>query len=229
MKRQRWRVSDPVLAVVLTVLLGSPHFPYWKGGLGALAAECGALSRRQIRRALILLAGEGVIIYKSDKRGRGVGVFIRVRPKRVDKRLVGTPPTPPSIRECKDLKTSGQVNNPRRLLGRPPEAYTWKGKLMRWLRTEVRHPIVTRLIGHWVFHRDLPKEWARALYYMLERPENKRFLFEQEFRDPRQAWGWFVWLFRWAIQRWLMTGRTQDLEDVWRYACDVGRPADVRV
>jgi hypothetical protein len=71
MKRQRWRVSDPVMLVVWTVLLGSRSYPYWKGGITALAAACGALSRRQIRRALILLAKEGFIILKADRRGRG--------------------------------------------------------------------------------------------------------------------------------------------------------------
>jgi len=114
-----------------------------------------------------------------------------------------------------------------KLLGREPRAYEWRGKLLRWLRTEVRHPVVTRIIGHWVFHKKLPKEWARALYEALALPSSRWFLFERTFTSLRQCYGFFVWLLKWALQRWLGTGRVWSLEEVWEYAVEAGRPAEV--
>jgi hypothetical protein len=98
---------------------------------------------------------------------------------------------------------------------------------MKWFRTQLRHRLITGLVGHWIFHRDLTKEWARAIMWSLH--QSKLWLFSLEFASPRQAWGFFVWLLRWCVQRWLMTGRHHAAEEVWHYAIEAGRPADVRV
>jgi len=75
------KVSEQIVEGVLGVLqvhARRAHSSYWEGGVSELA-KATALSRREVRAALLVLQARGEIVYKSDRRGRGHCALIRLR------------------------------------------------------------------------------------------------------------------------------------------------------
>ena len=212
----RRRVSEEMVRIVWGFLQLSPRFPYWEGGVAGLA-RAAYLSRREVHCCLEVLQARGLIVFKNERRGRGARALIRVRISRdgrtkVDRRLVGPSPAPPPIRGggC------GSKDDQRLSPNTHPQAFGWWARAMKSFRLDLRHPLLTRLVGRWIFYEGLPREAARAIWESLMR--SRRWLFSLCFRSAKEAWRFFVWLLRWIVQRWLQTGRIFSAQEVYAYA-----------
>ena len=213
-------VSEEMVQIVWELLQLSPKFPYWPSGVAGVARVL-RISRREAHCCLEVLAARGLLVFKSDRRGRGARALIRVRTSKdgrpkVDRRLVGPPPAPPSIGEEVEISQDGRRHlNPRT----HPQAYGWWAKAMRAFRVEVRHKLLVSLIGQWIFYEGLPREAARAIWEAVMR--SRKWLFSLTFKSLKQAWKFFVWLLRWILRRWMQTGRVCSARAAYEYARDL--------
>lgn len=185
---------------IVEALICSESFPYFSGGVGALAKQLGA-SRLTVRRRLKELRCLGLLIFKDSRRGRGKHALIRIKLRKDEN---GNPLIPPI----------GNISKEKVKLD--PLAYTWKGRCMKVFRLYIRHPILVKVIGWMVFYGGLTREEALILYesYLA----SVRWLFSLKFHSVGQAYGFFRWLSRWILKRWWETYRKFSAQEVWEYA-----------
>ncbi len=221
---------EEIVRAMWGVLQASPRYPYWPDGVVGLARVL-KVSRRSVLRGLHALAVRGLIVFKNDRRGRGAKALIRVRTskkrpqihgflskdsgEKVDESLVCLPQTPSSGREGEISKDGRRRLNPKRY----PQAYGWWGKAERWLRKDLGHALLARLVGRWIFWEGVPKAVVKVVLDSLH--QGRRWLFRLTFKSARQAWRFFVWLLRWVVQRWAQTGRIWPADEVYAYARDL--------